>query len=245
MKSMRNKAYFTVLGCLAAFCAGCVPGQTAKRLPVAFSLDGAEQADYRVLTVGGKPRGNARFKMRRKEDKLFVEKRVLYAGSETTASVVLDAGTLAPIDFQKEFNEKGKSLKIKAGYSPGPFVRVEVIRGGAKKWLQTPVPQDRDGRPSIYDNESLLFVLRFLKLKEVSSNGIPVTVFVPQLGLLSHTQIIPSGTEKVGGTPCFKLKILSESKQMHWAWYRIKFPHILVKYEGEGHKLLLKRNNLK
>jgi hypothetical protein len=171
----------------------------------------------------------------------FVMFRSLFSYPDTSIEnkVLLYKKNFLPITHSKIIKNKKNTVEIYAEYLPN-FMKIKLKKNNKNKDIVV----ETSGKS--YDNETFLFVLRYLQFEKISDDEISTSVEIPQIASSANFKIkLDKNKEEIetksGKFKCLKLKITVDGKVYHTAYYSLEKPNYLIKYENEKGKYILEK----
>lgn len=233
----------------------CMPGQGgAGLLPLKVDFKKGEKFVYGIykdnkigeakisLKEGGEIHQVVKEKDKEviKKEKTIVFQSIFSLPNKSVESkVLLYKKNFLPISHYKIIKNKKDDIIIYAEYLP-KFMKIKLKGKNRNKEIAI------ETLDNSYDNETILFALRYLKFSELFDKELSANVEVPQIASSALVKIkADEDKEEIeinsGKFTCYKLTITVDNKEYHTAYYTIEKPNYLVKYQNDRETYLLEK----
>lgn len=200
---------------------GCMPHPKGTVFNLENKLPKYEKSFYEIF-YKNKKIGKLKILLKEEDKKYIFSSEVKTFCKEIKTFVQMDKSNLTPISSIKNIKENKDNYEISSTYSKN-LVKINLKKNNKKKNLYLEIPD------SVYDNDSFLFLLRFIS-KNIPQKDANCLVVVPQTGQYVSL-ILKIKKEK----DFYKVEILTEGdKEKKIAYYETKVPFKLIKYEDKN-----------
>ena len=238
-----------VLSVLLFVLSGCMPGEMKGeplKLEKVSPWKGGERSVYAIYSAKSKEEkiGWAKIRVEIKkveEGKVINWKGEFFSPSKrVSVEVAMREKDLMPIWSKKTIKFSGEKSEVFAQYLPEE-VKIKLSSGEKKENVTVSVSG------CIYENETLLFILRRLSFSKMLGREKPVSLLtmISQIGQAAPVSLkVEKEKEKVktprGEFSCYKVELPSSKEGKQYAWYQDSPPHYLVKYQNSEATYLLR-----
>jgi hypothetical protein len=239
------KKIFLLLLILIILISGCVSQErTAHLLPLKIDFKKEEKFIYGIYKE--KRIGEVKIFLKEMGEKDFKKEKVVmfrslfsYPDTSIENKVLLYKKNFLPITHSKIIKNKKNTVEIYYYYIKN-FIKIKINKNNKNKDIVV----ETSGKS--YDNETFLFVLRYLQFEKISDDEISTSVEIPQIASSANFKIkLDKNKEEIetksGKFKCLKLKITVDGKVYHTAYYSLEKPNYLIKYENEKGKYILEK----
>lgn len=234
---------------------GCMPGQRgAGLLPLKVDFKKGEKFVYGIykdnkigeVKISLKEGGEISQKVKEKNKEVIKKEKVIIFQSIFSLpnklvenKILLYKRNFLPISHYKMIKNKKDDVIIYAEYLP-KFMKIKLKKKNKNKEIVIETP----GKS--YDNETVLFALRYLQFPELFGKELSANVEIPQIASSALIKVKIYGNEEEIKTNlrkfnCYKLTLTVDNKKYHTAYYQEEKPNYLVKYQNDKETYILEK----